>query len=47
MLDRKSAVIAMFIVSFFTIFLAVKQFLVFRDQIYQEAYNGVYSSNHQ
>lgn len=44
-MDKNSAVIAMFIILFFTVFLAVKQFLFLKNQVYQDAYNGAYTSN--
>jgi hypothetical protein len=33
--------IVMFMVAFFTVFLSVKQFSVFKNQVYQEAYYGI------
>jgi hypothetical protein len=36
-----ASIITLFIVVFFVGFLAVKQFLVFRQQVYQDAYYGI------
>jgi len=33
--------IVMFLVAFFTVFLAVKQYFVLRNQVYWEAYYGI------
>jgi len=33
-------IIVMSLVAFFTVFLAVKQYLVLRNQVYQEAFYG-------
>ena len=36
----KVKLIIMFMVAFFTVFLSVKQFLAFRNQVYLDAYYG-------
>ena len=33
--------IAMSLVAFFTVFIAIKQYLILREQVYQEAYLGI------
>jgi len=39
-MNKNSAIILMFLISFFTVFLAVKQFIVLRNQVYWDAYYG-------
>ena len=44
-MDRKAtptvSIIAMAMVAFFVVFLAVKQFFVLRQQVYNDAYYGI------
>lgn len=44
-MDRKVTptvtLIVMFMVAFFTVFIAVKQFFALRDQVYWDAYYGI------